>query len=266
MLSNVNIARELNKNIWIYNLKTDNIKGSSVNLTASSWAWRVSDGRKAIEGNEIVIPPHETVLVETEEVIHVSDKIAGTYHSKVGCVSLGLGHIGTTLDPNWCGNSLIALHNTRNKESKIKVGDTFVSLIFFYLNEKANSNGLNGANSSGRLDVLREIGAEDIPPELDQDWRYNATQIKSKCAECEGNDHKIKDFLNMVDPPQILEEVPVWKKLIKLLKWFSPLLIATIVYFIIGSTENQALKDHADKAAFPLLVGYFSVIINRLLK
>ncbi len=257
MLSNVDIAKELNKNIWIYGLNTDNIKGSSINLTASKWAWRVSDGLTAVNGNIITIPSHDTVLVETEEVIHVSDKIAGTYHSKVGVASKGIGHIGTTLDPNWCGNSLIALHNTSKNDIQINVGDTFVSLIFYYVKTKANSNGLTGSNSSGRLDALSSINAQNIPNELKEDWRYNASQIKEKCKATENKGHAIQDFFKMVNPPFS------WKKFFK---WLAPLFITILAYLIIiYFVDNVEVKKHADMAIFPLLVGYFSVVINRWL-
>lgn len=266
MLSNVDIAKELNKNIWIYGLNTDNIKGASINLTASKWAWRVSDGGTAAVNDIITIPPHDSVLVETEEVIHVSDKIAGTYHSKVGLVSKGIGHIGTTLDPNWCGNSLIALHNTSGDPIDIKVGDTFVSLIFSYVKTEAKTDGLNGSNSSGRLDALTNINAQNIPEELKEDWRYNAAQIKVKCTENENETHVIQNFLNLLDPPQPPIKVPWTKRLKVFFKWTLPLLIAIAIYVIIYFIGNSTIKEYADKGAFPLLVGYFSVVINRFLK
>ena len=261
MLSNVDIAKELNKNIWIYGLNTDNIKGASINLTASKWAWRVSDGGTAVVNDIITIPPRDSVLVETEEVIHVSDKIAGTYHSKVGLVSKGIGHIGTTLDPNWCGNSLIALHNTSGDPIDIKVGDTFVSLIFSYVKTEAKTDGLNGSNTSGRLDALTNIKAQNIPKELKEDWRYNAAQIKAKCTKEEDETHVIQNFSNLLDPPIS------WKKrFITLFKWTLPLLIAVAIYVIISFIVNPTIKEYADKGAFPLLVGYFSVVISRFLK
>ena len=58
----------------IHPLKLENIKGSSINLTASKFAWRVTNGESAISENSITIPPHETVCIYTEESIWGSNQ------------------------------------------------------------------------------------------------------------------------------------------------------------------------------------------------
>lgn len=57
-----------------------------------------------------IIEPNDTVLILTQEAVWVSEELAGTFHSKVGIVSKGFGHISTTLDPNWEGPLLISLN------------------------------------------------------------------------------------------------------------------------------------------------------------
>lgn len=124
-LSNIDIEKLLGKEIFIYPYRANNSKGGSTyNLTASCFAYYVEGNDKiyAVKGNEIIIPPHKTVLIQTEESIYVSNKICGTYHSKVSLVSKGLGHIGTTLDPMYFGTSKIAIQNTSDEEKIIKVG------------------------------------------------------------------------------------------------------------------------------------------------
>lgn len=144
ILSDKDIKRELGKNIFIYPFKEENLKGSTYNLTASLCAWIISDdGRKKQdngtkkqliinrEGN-IEIPPGKTALIETEESIYVSNKICGTYHSRVSLVNKGLSQVSTTLDPCYFGTSVIALHN--NNEDKpviIQKGEGIVSIIFY---------------------------------------------------------------------------------------------------------------------------------------
>lgn len=65
LLSDNDIKREeiKGKNIMIYPL---NIKGSSINLKASKYAWKVSDRETAIIEDKIVIPPNEAVCIYTQ--------------------------------------------------------------------------------------------------------------------------------------------------------------------------------------------------------
>lgn len=156
MLSDVDIKRELiEEEIMIHPLDINKIKGNSINLTASEYAWRVSDKETAVKDKKIEIPPQETVCICTEESIWVSRRIGGTYHSKVSLVSDGLGHISTTLDPEWLGVSLISVSNPTSRTIKIEVGNTFVTLILSYLNT-ASTKGLN-ENASSRQDLVNKF-------------------------------------------------------------------------------------------------------------
>ncbi|MBD2532344.1 hypothetical protein H6G97_23305 [Nostoc flagelliforme FACHB-838] len=138
-LSDQDIKRELGRDILIYPFNESNLKGASYNLTASKLAWKIQDGESAYDSSveRIIIPKNSTVLIQTNEAIWVSKRITGTYHSKVGWVSQGIGHIGTTLDPDYIGNSLIAVHNHSDKSVHLKPEtDTFVSLMFYYVKTK----------------------------------------------------------------------------------------------------------------------------------
>ena len=184
MLSNVDIINELNNNIFIYPLSPEHIRGSSVNLKASEWAWSLNTKKSIVsevDGKKVItIQPNDTGLIETEEVIYTTNKISGTYHSKVTLVSNGMGHIGTTLDPTWCGNSLIAIHNYSSKPFDITVGETFASLMFYYL--KSRTTKIN-TNTSGQIEVLKELGIPNplISIELSSEWRKNPDDIIKKC-------------------------------------------------------------------------------------
>lgn len=158
-LSNIDIINELGTNLVIYPIKEQNLKASTYNFTVSKYAWNLQNKQSVFskETNEITVYAHSTTLIRTEEVIWASSKICGTYHSKVSLVSQGLGHIGTTLDPEYIGSSLIALHNHTEKDLKLKVGiDTFTSIIFRYLKTPSSIN--THYNHSGRTEILKELG------------------------------------------------------------------------------------------------------------
>lgn len=166
LLSDVDIKKELidGENLIFHPLKLENIKGSSINLTASKYAWRISDGHSAVKDNKIRIPANETVCIYTEESFWVSRRIGGTYHSKVSQVSTGLGHISTTLDPQWLGLSLIAVHNHTKEPKDITVGKTFVSIMLSYLNTPA-TKGKN-ENAASRQDLSSEFQLTDEDKEF----------------------------------------------------------------------------------------------------
>lgn len=146
MLSKTNLKWELwrGKHIAIYPLNMDNINGSSINLTASENAWDVLTRESAYRKNEngreyILIPARQTVSILTKETLWVSNKISGTYHSRVSLSAKGLSNISTTLDPNWVGFSLITITNLTVEERTIDIGTGIVTLTFSYLDRAVKS-------------------------------------------------------------------------------------------------------------------------------
>lgn len=133
MLSYKDIVNELGKNIFIYPLKNIQIKGASLDLTASKFAWSLKTKKSICLKDLIVIPPHDTAIIFTNEAIHVTGKIAGSYHSKVSFVAEGLSHIGTTLDPHYIGLSKLAIHNNSDTPFELPVNHTIVSVMFEYV-------------------------------------------------------------------------------------------------------------------------------------
>lgn len=194
LLSDNDIKRELIKgeNIMIYPLNIKNIKGSSINLTASKYAWKVSDGETAIIGDKIVIPPNETVCIYTQETLWVSRRISGTYHSKVSQVSSGLGHIATTLDPQWYGLSLIAVPNHSSQRIEIKIGSTFVSIMFNYL-KTAATKGKN-ENAASRPDISTGFKlTADEKAYLQEDWHRSFEGIKTAMQASDSYKELVRD-------------------------------------------------------------------------
>lgn len=109
------------------------------------------------------IEPGDTAIALTRESIWVSRNIGGTFHSKVGYVSQGLGHISTTLDPCWQGQLLISVNNPNKKKITVNIASfergewvysTFITLCLFRLISPASRKSDNHA---ARLDTLYNI-------------------------------------------------------------------------------------------------------------
>lgn len=176
MLSIVDLKKELGENIYVYPVHIESIKSNSIDLHVSKFAWSLST-KKSI-GNEdyIIIEPNDTALIYTEESIYVSNRIGGSYHSKVTLVSQGAGHIGTTLDAQYIGCSIVAIHNHSKNNLKLKVGSEFVTLQFWYLNTPDYENAPSHDNEPGHPRMLN--GFEDV--NLYIEWRDRNTWTTRK--------------------------------------------------------------------------------------
>lgn len=189
ILSDVDIRRELGENILIYPFREGFLKGASYNLSASELAWDLETKENIYNEQEkaIIIPPNSTAVIETNETIWVSQRISGTYHSRVSQVSHGTGHIGTTLDPNYIGPSLIAVHNHSKEPVRIYLAtEPFATLKFHYL-QTPSSKEKHG-NSHARTDILGALGiilTSKERQELDQPYMSDDVALKAKMLECQ---------------------------------------------------------------------------------
>ena len=253
LLSDKDIKKELGKNIYIYPLNLNEIKGSSVNLKASKLAWSITTKRSIYDSqhNSIRIPSHDTGLIETEESIFVTKKISGSYHSKVKLVSKGLGHIGTTLDPEWVGPSLIAMHNHTDSDIEIKVGDSFVSIMFYYLNSKAI---VNNNNRPGRPELLNNISVTTYEDEwLDEEWRSDPKKLKEKMSQSEA--YKELEHLRKSKLEFIINPVSVHILVI---------IVCIIVFLIFRAFQSKwdlELKDYL----VPISIFYLTVLTAEII-
>lgn len=203
ILSDVDIARELGENILIFPYKNKNLNGASYNLTASHLAWDLSTKQSLYnQKDKIVIPPKTTALIQTYETVWGSKKIAGSYHSKVGLVSKGLGHISTTLDPDYLGTSLISVYNHNEKDDiQLVVGeDSFVTLVFYCVNTESLI-GRGDNHPGGRIDILNQNG---INPSNDE-WRWlhqgfmNSTEaLRIEMEKCDDYQQIVKTRVSLV--------------------------------------------------------------------
>lgn len=220
MLSKFDIQKELGKGICLFPLNLDNIKENSINLCTGDFAWSmstgqvfcdkkekdknrkfsltkdskhseaitVSKGKSAVfEGKNgerhILILPQSTTLIETKEVLALGANIGGTYHSKVGLVSKGLGHIGTMVGPNFSGDSLIAIHNISEELIVLSVGESFVSVVFHYLTTPFT---YSNPTTSGHTDKFSALGLEVSEEQLEvlnQDWKKKFEEVQKRMCQ-----------------------------------------------------------------------------------
>lgn len=226
MLSRRDIEKELGKGINIYPLVRDNFKENSINLSASKYAWTLGGATVFWNGNNkfslveesnkkgavtfrpgsaciyhhrkkqksdeyeefIILLPHSTTLVETEEVLGVEKYIGGAVHSKVGLAAKGIGHLGTMLGPGFCGHLLLSLHNVTDQVIALRVGDTCASLSFDYLSTQV---ARSSTTVSGHVDKFAELGVqidEDTRKYLTDDWKANIEGIRMRM--CESQEYK----------------------------------------------------------------------------
>ena len=218
MLSKQDIIKEMGKGINSHPIHYSNIKENSINLTVSRNAWALKSEKIYVDaqgifhiGNDsnakskyeikkggssviklngkriLVLLPHQTTIVETSEVISVSNYIGGTFHSKVGVVAMGIGHIGTMLGPNYCGHLMISLHNITDDIVILNVGDTFISLAFHYLDTPVVTK--TNSNISGHIDKLAELGIDitkDTREYLTADWKTSFEGVKNHMIQSNG--------------------------------------------------------------------------------
>lgn len=176
MLSIVDLKKELGKNIYIYPVHIESIKSNSIDLHVSNYAWSLSSKKSISNNGYIIIPPWDTGLVYTEESIYVTNQIGGSYHSKVTLVSQGVGHIGTSLDAQYIGCSLVAIHNLSDSPMNLKVGSEFVTLQFDYLNTPDYPDAPSHDNEPGHPRMLN--GYEDVNSYIE--WRDSNTWTTRK--------------------------------------------------------------------------------------
>lgn len=221
MLSKIDIEKELGNSINIYHFKANNIKENSVNLSASKYAWTMTKGVITIKPNGdivensannklksksfskgssavviinkeeyIILLPFSTTLIETEEVIAVDNKIGGTFHSKVGFVSQGTGHIATMLGPNFSGHCLVAVHNVSAEPIKLKIGETFVSVVFNYLETPIKSINPTRGGHTDKMSMFGIRLSSEQSEFLNDDWKSSLYSVKEKLEQ----DSKFLEF------------------------------------------------------------------------
>jgi deoxycytidine triphosphate deaminase len=228
MLSGNCIKTLLGKEIIIYPYDEKKLKGVGYNLSVGPYIWSVTRKCQLIPSGEyeFEIEPGELVLVLTEEIVWVSERIGGTFHSKVDQVSRGISPISTTLDPGWIGVLLVAVRNTINVPLKLTRGRTFVTLIFHSIEGKYDyaKGQVKNVNPPGRLDRVIQQGIV-VSPESDkwvnEDFRRDVTCLKEKVV----SEETYRAYKKNSFPDRIV-----------------PLILPLTVLILIGFTIDAALR------------------------
>lgn len=265
MLGYEDIVKALGKDIGIFPFKENCIRGDSINLTISEYAWSLCRGEIWIDNNVkaytqkpgtgsqaeryvineretaliehnqrkyAVILPNSTTLIETQEIIAVSNKIGGTYHSKVKIVSKGLCHIGTYLEPNYRGHSLIAIHNPGREAVLLKIGEVFSSITLFELKTPV-SESLIGAPGS-RFEILSQCNihiSEEEKNYLSEQWKNNPQTIIQKMKESAEYTHFIRAE-NQKRKEKVLKYFNWWNFCILIISCLTLIVLYGIAYKI----------------------------------
>ena len=267
MLSIVDIKRELGKNIYIFPLDISSIKANSIDLHASQYAWSIQTKKSLYNGiDRIIIPAHDTALIYSKEAIYVSNKIGGTYHSKVRLVSQGLGHIGTTLDAQYIGLSIIAIHNISDCSKDILVGSEFVTIIFNYLHSEDYKDTVSHDNPPGHPSLIASFeGISDfLQWEEKNRWCRSKTELYLRMTESE----EYKMCKAQFKKEQITFNRKFWKN--KVFKYLFIILVWVVLncvlsipaYFIDLGNISTFSVFVIEKFSIPLIL---SIIIPNLL-
>lgn len=277
MLSRTDIVKELGKSISFYPFSEKKIKGNALNLTVSEYAWTLCSGSIWIDSSDnvysvpplplqnecieyklfekqsaviehkgekyVVLIPFSTTLIETNEIISVGNNIGGEYNSKVKMVSKGTCHIGTYLEPNYRGHSLVAVHSISQTPILLPINSVFAAITFFYLHREV-SESLRGAAGS-RFEILNSAGiflSEREKNFLSAQWKNDADEIKSKMI----SDPIYKDFIKN-EKRKTFEGIKKYFNVQNVLVLLSMLLFLFLTYkmaqFVDTSTNQNIWVD-----------------------
>lgn len=129
--------------------------------------------KRASANSPIILPPNSTTLITTLENIQMPrDRLyAGLIESKVSKVSQGLSHISTTIDPDWNGNLLIAVHNHSSEKVELKYEERFCTIVFVK-NESVPTR--KSKHVGGRGDIINKQFSAISKEEKIRQFGYNS--------------------------------------------------------------------------------------------
>lgn len=255
----------MGENLYLYPLHPESFKSNSIDLHASQFAWSLKNGRSIVNGKYIEIETGDTALIYSEESIYVTNRIGGSYHSKVTLVSQGASHIGTSLDAQYIGCSLIAIHNNHNDTLKIKVGSEFVTIQFWYLHSPDYENTPSHDNEPGHPRMLN--GFQDVDKYIEwrdsNAWTTRKKELIMKMKESEEYKKIKTDFEKEMDR---FSRNRIKKKTTRYLKKIIIMIIVIIMlcipsYIIDLGATSILLKNVSEKIAFPIILSITTACI-----
>lgn len=158
-------------------------KGVGYNLSLSEMIYSITRSRlvpicRDAQETYFYLRPNETILALSYEYIKVTDRIAGSFHSRVRMTAQGVGSTSTTLDPGWKGMLLFSLNNPTKKKIKIVLStridgtirpNPVITLITWWLPKPDGSEAdaadpltLRLDNPPMRIDIWSELTAKPL--------------------------------------------------------------------------------------------------------
>lgn len=136
-------------------------------------------GKKAV-----VIQPHDTAIIWSQEIVGVDYTIAGTCHSKVYWTTQGVSHMSTTLDPGFVGNFIFSVCNNTNNPLTLYSGETKIAtLVLTLLKQKTkHENNIR----SGHITSLNAAGIypdEETLRMMHREEHHNFSDLKQLVKE-----------------------------------------------------------------------------------
>lgn len=187
MLSRDNILEEIiDGGVEIYPFERSNLTGIGYNLSITDFAFSINEGnlltvneRVTPGGTEhyVMVPPNDTVLLFSKEYIAVSNRIAGTFHSKVARVCQGFGHVSTTLDPTWRGQLIISVNNPTSGIIELSLdgkSGNMLTMLLYRLETPVTGPNIHD-NNQGRCDLL--LSRLSGPPKK-RKWKRDYAALK----------------------------------------------------------------------------------------
>ncbi len=86
----------------------------------------------AVTDNDVIIPPHETVLIHTGLSIEVPEGYAGLIYARSGLASkkgLAPANKVGVVDSDYRGEVMVALHNHGDKEQSVSHGERIAQFV-----------------------------------------------------------------------------------------------------------------------------------------
>lgn len=290
VLSDVDIKTRIeNKELVIHPYDERNLTPLGYNLSYTKFIYSVNNkilSEIFVEENKLFcyVEPNDTVLIMSHEAVWLSKALLGTFHSKVGIVSKGFGHISTTLDPDWEGPLLFSLNNPTNQRLRMEIGDekagrieykTFVTLILY---EMITCSKIEQNNQPARIDILKSIKDSLGTSKYDKELLHILNNFQSLeiirigLSSCDNHDSKINEFkkkyndfnvqigdcIKQID--KIRNEKSTKKKLIKIL---IICLIVIVFIVILGVALNSYLTSNYSILSLIAIINSIAIFISR---
>jgi dCTP deaminase len=202
ILSDIEIRREVSAhNIVISPFDPEHIEPASYDLRVGKDAATIpqngDDGRINLEERRfLVIAPFAPAIIWTMEHITLPLNIAGHFGLKSGLSRRGIyASVGPQIDPGFSGKLSVTLFNLTTNQVPIDYGDTFLSLEFHKLGERASrpyDGEYQGRETFTSKDIGPVLGYKGGLAEVVKEFG----EIRETLEKLAGLPEKFDDFLS----------------------------------------------------------------------